>query len=63
MKRDYKKEYQNGKQKTIDQAIQFQNSFTETSLSWNEIIIITNSLTTSAKKYGLVKEFQENGII
>ena len=32
-------------------------------MSWNELSVIQNKIYKLAKKYGLVREFKENGIL
>ena len=55
--------YQNGKQKAIDQAIEYQTKAGEDSLSYGEIHEYFIYFEKLAKRYGLKKEFKENGII
>lgn len=45
------------------QAIDWQNSFSEQNLSWGELIEYQNHFEKYGKKYGLLREFRENGII
>lgn len=46
-----------------DLAIEFQSADTE-GLSWGEYAVITvGFFVKNAKRYGLIKEFKENGII
>jgi len=53
--------------KTKEQAREFgifhQQWASQKDLSWGELIEYQNKLTILAKKFGLVKEFKENGII
>jgi hypothetical protein len=53
--------------KTKEQArqygIDYQKWASERSIGYGELLFIQNKLTTLAKKFGLVKEFKENGII
>lgn len=59
-----KQKYIDGKNKTIEKAIEYQNSFSNgQTYYWSEIIEITDNLYKLAKRYGLIKEFRENGII
>ena len=55
--------YQNGKQKAINQAIEYQIKAGEASLSYGEIHENFIYFEKLAKRYGLKKEFKENGII
>lgn len=56
--------YERGKAKTIEMAMDYQNSFAEgKSYYWSEIAEIQNNLESRAKRYGLLKEFREEGII
>lgn len=56
--------YEKGKAKTIEMAMEYQNSFAEgKSYYWSEIAEIQNNLEHRAKRYGLLKEFREEGII
>ena len=61
MKRDYKKEYRKGKENAINKAIIFFDE--QLSISWHELSEKTITMEKLAKKYGLVREFKENGII
>lgn len=59
-----KQKYLEGKEKAIKKAIEFQNSFSDgKAYYWSELIEITNELYKLAKRYGLLEEFKENGII
>ena len=53
--------------KTKEQARQygmdFQKWASDKDLSYGELLHFQNKLSTIAKKFGLVKEFKENGII
>ena len=44
-------------------AIDLQNELSEVSVSWLELAMIGDNLKQIARRYGLVKEFRENGII
>ena len=46
-----------------EQAIDWQNEFSNKSMSWSEVIEAAAHFEKLAKKFGLTKEFQENGII
>lgn len=56
--------YEKGKAKTIEMAMEYQNSFAEgKSYYWSEVADIQSNLEKRAKRYGLLREFRENGII
>ena len=56
--------YQEQKEKAIENAIQFQNNFIDgIPYSWDDIFRITAYFEKLAKRYGLTAEFKENGII
>lgn len=43
-------------------AIEWQLTFGENPMSWNELAYICQRFYTLGKRYGLLKEFRENGI-
>ena len=53
--------YQQGKERAREKAIEWQNDCR--SKSWLELAIEQEKFERLAKRYGLVKEFSENGII
>jgi len=55
--------YQIKKYETIQEAIEWQNNFESNNYSWGELAEIRADFEKKAKKYGLIKEFKENGII
>ena len=55
----YRKLKAQARQEAIDLQIRMSNE----SLSWSAIAYITNHLATLGKRYGLTKEFRENGLI
>ncbi len=56
--------YEKGKEKTRELALEFQALFTEgESISYSELAQWEDLLEKRGRKYGLVREFQENGII
>ena len=55
-----KNKYQSYKEKTREQAINFSNNMEDYFSLWIEVY---NYFTKKAKRYGLTKEFKENGII
>ena len=57
------KTYQERKEATREQAIDFQLTFNERTYSWSELVTLTGYFEKVGKRYGLLKEFRENGII
>lgn len=57
------KTYQERKASLEDLAKDWQLHFSDFGWSWGEIAEITNYFYDMAKRFGLVKEFKENGII
>lgn len=56
--------YEREKARIIDEAIQFQNSFTEgKNWSYGELAEIQDYFEKQGKRHGLLEEFRENGII
>lgn len=56
--------YQDGKAKAIEEAMEWQQTFADgKSYYWSEIFEFSVHFTKLAKRYGLVREFRENGII
>ena len=56
--------YEKGKEKTRELALEFQALFTEgESISYSELAQWEDLLEKRGRKDGLVREFQENGII
>lgn len=56
--------YERGKAKTIEMAMAYQNSFAEgKSYYWSEIFEIQSNLERRAKRYGLLRELRNEGII
>ena len=62
---DYKEpsEYQRNKHYLREQAIQWQAEFDNHNYSTLELICYQNYFERMSKRYGLIKEFRENGII
>ena len=56
--------YQRGKAKTIELAMDFQNSFAE-GRTWyySELADFQEKMEKRARRYGLLKELRENAII
>lgn len=55
--------YQKGKEKTRNEAIDWQADFANHNYSCGELAHFSDCFETKARRYGLVKEFRENGII
>ena len=56
--------YAEGKAKAIEEAQDWQNSFSEgKSYYWSEMAWFYDHFSKLAKRYGLIREFRENGII
>lgn len=55
--------YRKLKAQARQEAIDLQRRMSEESLSWGGIAYIQDYLSTLAKRYGLTKEFRENGLI
>lgn len=58
-----RKTYSENKARIIDFAIEWQREFPNMNHSWGEFACWTEYFTKQAKRYGLLKEFRENGII
>lgn len=55
--------YQTEKEKIRQQAIEWQNNFYNYNWTYQDICYYTERFAKLAKRYGLVKEFKENGVI
>lgn len=55
--------YQEKKADVREKAINFQQMFSECDFSYSEIIEYQDYFQKQGKRYGLLKEFRENGII
>ena len=55
--------YKEQKQKARELAAIWQNDFANNNYSWEEVGNATNYFTKLGKRYGLLKEFRENGIL
>ena len=55
--------YQEGKEKTRNEAIDWQSDFANHNYSYGELAYFSDYFGTKARRYGLVREFKENGII
>lgn len=56
-----KQRYLEGKEKARQEAIEFFDE--QLTLSWEGLSIATEYFSKLAKRYGLIEEFRENGII
>lgn len=57
------KNYQYYKAMAIDKAIEWQHNASEKQYSYGELAEFGEYFSKLAKRYGLIKEFRENGII
>lgn len=55
--------YQERKEKARNKAIEWQTTTSSEAMSWGEVASWSNYFYKLAKRYGLIKEFKENGII
>ena len=55
--------YQIKKYEIRQEAIEWQNNFELNNYSWGELAKMQANFEKNAKRYGLLKEFRENGII
>lgn len=55
--------YQKAKQRAIDKAINWQTDFENHNYSYGELVEWQSYFEGLAKRYGLIREFRENGII
>lgn len=55
--------YTKGKDNARNKAIDWQTDFDNHNYSYEELVCFGNYFSKLAKRYGLVKEFRENGII
>lgn len=58
-----KNKYQQQKAKAIEKAIEYQHNASKKEYSYGELYEIQNYFYKLAKRYGLLKEFRENGIL
>lgn len=54
--------YQIEKEKARDKAIDWQSDFNNHNYSWGELAWYANYFEKLGKRYGLLREFRENGI-
>lgn len=55
--------YQEAKEKARNEAIEWQLDFGNHNYSYGELFYYSDYFEKLAKRYGLIKEFEENGII
>ena len=55
--------YKIAKEKARQEAIDWQNNFIFATYSFNELLEWENHFNKLAQRYGLLREFRENGII
>lgn len=55
--------YQRGKERARERAIAWQYEATDQSLSYGELAEAADRFRRLAERFGLVREFEENGII
>ena len=55
--------YKENKERAREKAIEWQRDFENHSYSWGELAYYGAYFEKLAKRYGLVEEFKENGII
>ena len=55
--------YQEGKEKARQEAIDFQIYCDKADYCYGDLILEQQHFSELAKRYGLIKEFRENGII
>lgn len=55
--------YQRRKEQVQEEAREWQSSFSEESYSWAEVAEAGQRFERLGRRYGLLREFRENGII
>lgn len=55
--------YQQQKEKARQEAKEYQHNFCDNNYTWQEVAGYSAYFSKLAKRYGLIKEFRENGII
>lgn len=58
-----KKDYQILKGEAVQKAIDWQYNFDSNNYDYYDLMLYDEYFTKLAKRYGLIKEFKENGII
>ena len=59
----YQKKKEKEKEKTRNEAIEWQANFASHNYSYGELFYFLDYVEKKARRYGLVKELKENGII
>lgn len=54
--------YKQQKEKARELAVQWQHDFANNNYSWLDLANFTSFFTKLGRRYGLLKEFRENGI-
>ena len=54
--------YQKQKERVRNEAIEWQLDFDNHNYSWGELAVFGDYFYTMGKRYGLLREFRENGI-
>lgn len=54
--------YQEKKQEIRNRAIEWQHNFSDRVMSWGEVAAETAEFERLGRRYGLLREFRENGI-
>lgn len=62
-KENIKNYYLNRKNELIEEAVLFQSTLEEMSYSYGELFYISGYFEKYARRFGLLKEFRNNGII
>ena len=60
---DYKLEQPETKEQARNQAIETQTLISNNNFSYYELMVISEHFEKTGKKFGLIDEFKENGII
>lgn len=55
--------YQRAKARVRDKAVEWQSGFCDHNYSYGELVYYGEYFVRLARRYGLVREFKENGII
>ena len=58
-----KKDYKTRKEEARQEAIEWQLTLDDNNYSYYDLMLWCDYFTKKAKRYGLIKEFKENGII
>lgn len=63
MKSETKSEYQRRKELAREKAIEWQREWCDEIYSYGELVLFTDYFEKVGRRYGLTREFRENGII